>query len=133
MTPRISMPEPAANTVYLKDYRPSAFVISTVELDVAVTVAGPRADALLQRELALEELASARDRSERIALDQVGGRVDREHVAAPGPDLLEQGLLDPGVGAVGGLGQVRLLGDEGPRVEARPADEVRRELERLIA
>jgi shikimate kinase/3-dehydroquinate synthase len=33
----------------------------------------------------------------------------------------------------GGEINVVLLGDEGPTVEARPADEVRRELERLIA
>ena len=32
----LTMPDPTPKTIYLKDYTPSAFLISTVELDVAI-------------------------------------------------------------------------------------------------
>src|SRR6185295_10925019 len=66
------------------------------DLDVADPVADARADALRVRELALEELPPALDRAERVALDQEDRRIRGEDVPAPGPDLLRQGLLDPG-------------------------------------
>jgi hypothetical protein len=60
-------------------------------VDVVVdAVAGPRPGGLRDRELSLEQLATAPDRAEGIALDDEDRRVGRQRVAATRSDLLRQ-------------------------------------------
>jgi hypothetical protein len=73
--------------------------------------------------LALEELPPALDRAEGIALDQEDGGVRRHGIPASGPDLLEQGFLDPGVQRVRRLRDVGELGLGAGGEEDREGDE----------
>ena len=59
------MSDPAPKTIYLEDYTPSAFLIDTIDLDVALF----DDDTLVASRLAVRRNPSAKDRSAPLVLD----------------------------------------------------------------
>ncbi len=75
------MREPTPKTIFLKDYTPPAFLISTVELDIEIR----DADAIVRARLALSRNPEAADQAAPLVLD--GGELKLESIAIDGRKL----------------------------------------------
>src|SRR5438309_5563299 len=83
---------------------------STGQVNIAGPITVSRALSLSTEKLALEDLASTADRTERISIDDEQRGIRRHQIAAARTYFIGQRFVDPGFGGVRGLIVVDQLG-----------------------
>jgi hypothetical protein len=98
---------------------------STLGLDVTYSVVSSRADALVDGELSLKELATSPNGPGRVAGDEVERCIGLSDGAAAIGDLFSQGQSNSFIGSIRRLGSVDELGPAKSR--AQPEDDDRKQ------